>query len=290
MPRRNTQPVSELLRSLQVLAKRGRAPDLEEWVVQERDGYADDDVLPDYRQAQPARVLAHLAGPFGSQLKNFDIGQAVFPDYYKHGFKVEFRSPIAEIEDLLSSGSPDFSVPWTGDMIGHANSLINQGTVKLVEMHGIVAARKAVPRSLLVRLVERVRGRVLDLALELESLDPDLGSVPGSASTSPEAISATYQTVINTAQAFVGNNAAQIQNVNVMPGNVESLRRYLEGLGLHADQVSQLTAEAASDRQTGSAGGKLSAMMQSAAAGLTRLAPDAAMALINAAITKWIEG
>lgn len=57
-----TKPVAELLRSVQVLAMRGGARDLQEWVKKERDGYRDDDVLPSYRGPFSVNPMAHLSG------------------------------------------------------------------------------------------------------------------------------------------------------------------------------------------------------------------------------------
>jgi hypothetical protein len=285
---RDSLKVSELLRSLQVVARRSSAPDLADWVQKERDGYLSDDEIPDYRGPHNVRVLADFAGPFNSQIRNLDIGPSAFPEYYSHGFSIEFRQSIAEIEDLLDGGDSTLSMPWPGDLIGMANGLIDRGDVKLVPMHGLVAVERQVPRSLLLRVTDRVRGRILDMALELEALDPDLGSAAGvSAAASPEAVSAIYQTVIHAGQAFIGENTTQIQAVNVTPGDADSLRRYLEGLGLQAKDSAELVRQAQESKPDGDKDGKLKSLISRVVAESGKLAPDVAKALIDAAIAKW---
>jgi len=82
----DTKPVSALLRSMQVLAKRGGANDLEEWVRKESNGYADDDALPKYRGPFSVNPLAHFTGPFGSEAKQFPIGKGAFPKQFHNSF------------------------------------------------------------------------------------------------------------------------------------------------------------------------------------------------------------
>lgn len=281
--------VSELLRSAQVLAHRTKAVDLSEWVTKERDGYSEDDTLPAYRGPFDARVLAHFSGPFGSEVRDLAIGPSGFPDYYRSpGFTVEFRQAIIEIEDLLSTGGPYFSVPWSGDMIAAANGLIQKGEVSLVPMHGIASADKRIPRSQLVGIVDRVRGRILDLSLELEDRDPELGSQRlRDGEVVKEEVSAVFQTVIHANQAFVGENRADIKSISVTPGDPESLRRYLQGLGVSEAASAELTQAAQESNTSSEEPSKLRSIIGRVASEAGKLAPDVAKALIDAAIAKW---
>jgi hypothetical protein len=239
-----TKPVSELLRAMQVLAKRGGASDLEEWVRKESNGYGDDDVLPQYRGPFSVNPLAHFSGPSGSQVKKFPIGERSFPAWFKESFSFKLYWGMKELEDIADQG-PVMYLPWSADLVACANNLIESGEIKLIPMHGLVSVDIPVTRVALVRAIDAVRGRVLDLALELEQVSPELGEVAGSTATHKEEISAKFNMNVVTQSVNVGETVYPNYGVSITSGDPGSLSRYLRALGVDDEVAINELTEAA---------------------------------------------
>lgn len=114
-------PIVKLLRLMTILASRSRSGDLAEWIRKERDGYAPDDDVPTYRESLPVRVLGHLSGPLGSDMRNSPLPKTNFPEYYWPWFEFTSRQSVGEMEELLRSGGDDLSIPWPADLVARAN-------------------------------------------------------------------------------------------------------------------------------------------------------------------------
>lgn len=250
-------PVASLLRSVRVLAVRTGARDLAAWVLKERDGYSDDDALPDYRGPFPVHVLAQLSGPLNSMVTDLPIPRAKFPESFHGLFEGKIIQSVASIEDYMALLEGDGVFPWPTDVVMHANTLIRDGELELIPRHGLIKVSQVVPRGKMVNVVESVRNRVLDLALELEQVAPelDVAEAPsGGWSARKEQVSAVYNmiTVQQGGQAFVGTNDVQQLHAEVVPGDVASLGRYLDGVrGLSVEQRTALV-DAAKDAESAS--------------------------------------
>lgn len=289
------QPVSNLLRSVQVLAVRSRAVDLGEWVKKERDGYSPDDVLPSYRGPFQTRVLGHFSGPFSSEVQNVPMAQFGWPDGFKNLFEVEFRGPVTELEELLKGDEPTLSSPWDGNVLAYANTLIENGKIGRIPMHGLANAYRVVPRTLVVSAVDAVRNRVLDLALELEQVAPELNAADGNPQSNREQVSAVYQTVVHANNAYVGTSTSTQQQINIQvtPGNVDSLARYLDGIrGLSDENKKELVAAASAARSQGpdavEKNGRLKAALTKLGGMAGKAVQEGANVAVRLAIEQWL--
>lgn len=170
---------STLLRQVKVLASRMGVQDLEAWVDHELRGYPDDAELPDYRGPFGAQVLGSFNGPFGSSISNAPIPSSVFPKELRDGhlFRLSFREPLAQIEELArSSSEKPLHAPWPANMIAYTNLLVHRGEITgLYDGMGLVQADRIVGVQQFTGMVDAVRTRVLELALALERVAPDAG-------------------------------------------------------------------------------------------------------------------
>jgi len=289
------QPVGNLLRSVQVLAVRSRAVDLGEWVKKERDGYSSDDVLPGYRGPFQTRVLGHFTGPRGSEVQNVPMPRMGWPDECRELFEFEFRVPMAELEELVRSDQPVLSAPWSGDAIIYANKLVDKGAIGTISMHRLANARREVPRTLVVAAVDAVRNRVLDLALELEQVAPGLNEADGNPQSSREQVSAVYQTIVHAHNAYVGTNTATQQQVNIQvtPGDLDSLTRYLDGIrGLGDEDKKELVAAADAAKAQGPEAvekdGRLKAALKKLGGMTGKVVQEGANVAVRLAIERWL--
>lgn len=178
-----------------------------------------------------------MSGPFGNEARNFPISESAFPEYFEELFSFKLYWGMKELEDMADQNS-EVQLPWPANVIGYANALIEEGRVKLIPMHGLVSVSIPVGRAALIRAIDAVRGRILDLALELEQVSPELGDVAGRAAEYKEDISAKFQMNIIADTINVGEN----YGVAITSGDSTSLARYLRGVGVEdAAAINELT-------------------------------------------------
>lgn len=248
----DTSSVSSLLRKLKVLAARTRTELLAEWVTRELEGYPDIDELPAYRGPFDPPVLAHFMGPFNSELKNAPIAPMNFPEDMRDSplFKVWMIYPIAELEDLVSQEY--VKTPWPADAINHYNWGVQNGKIQPTARSGmvLVGATRTLPRQLFVGVLDAVRNRALDLALELEKVVPEAGEPGATQETRDRA-----GQVINN-YTFHGNNSniaissSRVSQTVTLPnsGDEAGLMRYLAAVGVAPQELVQLGEALAEDR------------------------------------------
>lgn len=231
--------ITTLLRRVQVLAAKLGNEQLKEWVRSELNGYASESELPGYR-ILPARARGNLAGPFNSGYKGLIIPESVLPEgLRKFASSVMLRQPISAIQALAdqSNESGTFTFPWPGDLTAMMQEKISPGNV-------LWAAWQEVSRSQLVGLIDTIRNRVLDFALELEQQSPEAGDDTSPTTQAESKAVAQYlvQTFIfgnvgNVANA--SNNASQIGTIAVK-GNFVALTSALKQLGVPDGEISDL--------------------------------------------------
>jgi AbiTii len=169
------RPLSDVLRMGKILAAKLDNALLREWADQELNGYAKDAPLPPYRAPRTVPVCGDFTGP-SHQARNVPISVIQLKAEYrgkawKGLFRVGFTRPIAAYEDMLRHDAVEFREMWEHDVV-----LLVQPTV--FEGMQCIAAWRVLSRDMLVRVVDGVRNRLLDLVLELERQVPGAGEVP----------------------------------------------------------------------------------------------------------------
>jgi hypothetical protein len=233
--------VATLLRKVKVLAARTHVDQLAEWVGFELEGYlGDDSALPGYRGPFQFEVLGTFAGYFQSQIQNAPIPPSLFPESMRDGwlFRRSFREPIAEIETLADRDDL-LRIFWPADVIAYTNSLIKQRELKLYDGF-LQQAFLAVPSTLLTTIVDAVRTRILDLALEFERLDPEAGQPDAD---QPDV--ATARTIVT--NIIGGHHNIAVASTSVQqhvemprPGNQEELVEFAVSLGVSGPFLDEL--------------------------------------------------
>ena len=163
--------ISTVLRQCKVLAVRLGNENFKNWVDQELNGYKNIDNLPDYRILS-VDSKGDFSGDY-SILKNADIPLLCIPEQFRETFsKAYCAQPISAYVSLLkSSNGGNFYEQWEPDFVAlYGNKIIQNMTCR--------TARKVIPYSSMVSLVDSVRNRVLNFVLEIESEAPDAGEAP----------------------------------------------------------------------------------------------------------------
>ncbi|MCK6081480.1 hypothetical protein KZX37_08325 [Microbacterium sp. EYE_5] len=215
---------ADLLRKVKVVAHRLGAVDVLRWVDYELSGYPEDAPLPDYR-IRKTNVIGQYSGP----MRTFTPYPLVPPAGMEDLWQVNLREPLSQIQGL-SEMDEDPGRSWTPfDIQRYEKS----GIFRL-EFHFLYSAHNVLPREMLRGILDIIRTKALDLALDLQSVDPQAGSAGGPTIESP----AVSTVVFNVKQNIYGNgnNIATgrdiTQEAAVAIGDVEALRKVAVQLGL----------------------------------------------------------
>lgn len=230
-----------MLRKLMIVAHRLGAESLLSWVKGELNGYSDAESLPDYRGPLNVGVQAVIVGPGGGKGTN-TLSSHGIPDEFDALFKVWFTEPLAVLEGLAKS-KKGVNFPWDPTIVGLYNGWIQNGSVPFIPYWGVYSAHKAVPQASVMGIIDVVRTKALELALDLQAEYPDAGEKGGPTVENPD-VQATVTTIVNNIYGPVtgfaqGHNVTQKVRVAAgdLEGAIESARRFIG-----ADGLAQLAA------------------------------------------------
>lgn len=220
-----------LLRLCMVLASRLRNPTLKAWVDAELNGYSRDAALPEYRVvAAPSRMMVHsMTGSATIPVPQVAILHATAADVAEHILRVRVRPSVAEIVEFSKTGG--MACPWPHQAIVAVAPFITEWDA--------IAANVEVPPQKLAGILDVIRTRVLNFALELEDADPTLGEEPTpTAGPAAERVSQ----IVNQTFNFHGGHARVTAPVTQIAGLEQRLRAGLIEEGLSPEEVEQVTA------------------------------------------------
>jgi len=233
-----TADLPSLLRKCKVLATRLRSEQVKLWLDRELNGYDSIDDLPSYRKLR-VQSLGNFTGPLGISGKGMPISMHCIPEKFRERLQHTYLTqPISGIVDLVSGEPGDNSMEsWPAEIVAHVAD-------KIYEDMNCVSAWKVIPRNVLVGIVDTVRTRVLNFALEIEQEAPDAGEAPANSTPVPQdRISQIFNTyVYGTGHnvAAGGENVKQVSTVNVTQGDLSSLKRALATNGMSAADLEEL--------------------------------------------------
>jgi hypothetical protein len=271
-------PVATLLRQVKIVASRMGTLELEDWVNRELSGYDSVGDLPPYRGPFPAEVLGKFTGPFGASA-TLAIPQMSLPEALQSGgaFEVAFTDPITALEQLAQANTDEggnLQNPWPGDMIAYVNNLTHTGKTRLLDGYGLIHAYRPVSPAQIAAVVDAVRTRVLNLALDLEKVAPTAGDPGDGTSLNKEQV----QTIVTNNIYGDGNNLSvgspgSVQSSNIVKkGDLAGLRTAIAATGLQEEEVAAVLAAVQADESEARAAGATPAPGQRTQSVLGRLA------------------
>jgi hypothetical protein len=221
-------PLSQLLRRIKVLAVRTKSPDLAAWAQHEIDGYPGHSGLPTYRGPLETQVLADFLGPMGSYRRGVALAGVHVPERLRRDsmFSLYVLQGVAQLEHILTHGT--IQLPWPPEAVLLVQQHVARSKLRLVAGMNVDSIYRTLAPWTVKGILDTVRGRLLDLALEVEQLAPNL-MVDVSAAISEQITPAQVQNVYNTvvmsgAVAAVGDNASvTIQAEAMADGIVQQL-------------------------------------------------------------------
>lgn len=257
-----------LLRKALTIAARVGAEQLATWARLEMNGYQSGTPVPAYRGPLPTQVTGRWVGPFQSQVTDV-LSRAGVPDNMADAFQVTFRDPLATLE-ALSAEDGKHELAWDPWQVITYDQLAKSGKVPHPDGFNLWSAGQGIPRAALRGIIDTVRNKLLDMALELESAAPEAGSRGGPTVAEEPVAKAVSQIVVNIygAGASVAVGGEVHQTVN--QGDLEGLLGAARNLGLDNIALGDLEEAVTSDEQERPS--KVKAMVTKVASGGYRLA------------------
>lgn len=240
--------VAVVLRKCMVLASRLNHEPLGSWAVRELNGYEDVADLPGYR-VHPTEARGHFIGIAGMQRTNAPLPSLNVQHEHRDAlFTVYVTQGVSALERMASSDEGTLHVPWPANFTAYYQD-------KFIEMMTLASAYKVVSVGLLVEILDIVRNKILEFALQIERENPEAGDVaPGD----PRPVAETTVNHIFNTTITGGHNIVQSGVTNVIEyarqvtkGDWVSLSTALNELGVNDDEIHELRqaidADAATD-------------------------------------------
>ncbi len=243
--------LGSVLLKLRLLAARLGSDVLEEWVKHESEGYPKDAEVPSYRVIRVS-YKGTFSGPFGSGIKNAPI-----PPYLIEKFAGEswthykIRESIAAVDGLVRSSTD-------GGSLGiDASNLILLLQGKIYEDCACNDISGTISRTALSEIQQAVRGRILELTLELEKSIPAATHVTFGAlkhqGSDVDKVQQISQQIIygNVTTAVAGAQGGTI-NISVGEGDTKSLIEHFEKSGIPRADATEIAEIMQAEKPTSS--------------------------------------
>jgi len=246
----NKQPITTLLRKCLVLAHELKNERLRTWANEELNGYDSAENLPEYR-ILPAGATGLFVGPGWARFQQGIPSGALKKEHRKWAERVEIAQPVGTLEHTLGSGSEPssgLSFPWNANLIAMYQDKLQRGWQ-------LFSAHQTVPTGAIAGIIDTLRTRVLNMALEIQSeiggKDEDLKKI------TPEESKKVDQTIVNNiygGNVYVSGGSSsmtattiQQQQQNIVAGDWKQLESVLKSAGITDHDLKELSAAIKSD-------------------------------------------
>jgi hypothetical protein len=283
--------VPTLLRKCKLLAARISHPQLNEWVDRELNGYPSNESLPDYRVVR-VDSYGHFHGEF-RQASRLQISVGILPEHLREQFRHAY----------MTSSISAYAALLIGDTSGRVieqwplEAALKYASQLTPDMQ-CLSAWKEIPIGAVVRLLDSVKTRILDYAIDLEREAPNAGETPigSQPPLSSEKMTQIFNNTINGNVGNVSNSGQNItQNASIQLGNWDSLTQQLTSLGLKPADFESMQddldkAREAKDEKEKSATASnwISRLTMKAIEGATGVGIEAAAAGVAKAIAAYV--
>jgi AbiTii-like protein len=245
----NQQSITVLLRKCIVLGHQLKNERLKAWANKELNGYDPDDEIPSYRVLRTV-AKGNFSGRFGRQMRNWQIPAMLLEDRHRDWATTSpLIHPISAYEDLSKAEGGCVQSPWDPNLVLYYQQKIsNQG-------YSLISAWQDIPTSGIVGMLDTVRNRVLNMALEIQTevgdKDEDLKKI------TTEELKKVDQTILtnifggnvylSTGQSSMSATTVQQQQQNIVAGDWEHLSQVLRSAGVADPELDELSAAVKQD-------------------------------------------
>lgn len=242
------QSITVLLRKCVVLAHQIKNDKLKTWANKELSGYGGKDELPDYRVVS-ATATGHFSGWGGSQATLPIPPAALEENHQRFATQVHLAQAIATYEDLVKTATADgkITMHWPPNLVLYYQNRIPFRSQQM----SLVVAYQEIPKPTLVELLDTVRNRVLNVALEIQSevgsRDEDLKDITPQAEEKIERY-VTQQIFNGDVFVSTGQSSMTVHEQHIAVGDWGQLQKVLGNSGVSQSDVGSLANAVSEDK------------------------------------------
>lgn len=281
--------LTSLLRKCQILASTLGNSDFKRWVSCELNGYGESDDLPQYRRLE-ADSVGTFSGYGGRILRNQPIPMCNLPEKIAARLStISFKEGVGSMEHLLKNTKEgQLASRWPSVIIANYQT-------KFIMDFVLMEAFMVVSRAEVAGILETIRNRILEFALELGEKYPDKGFEKPEHGIESGVVQSVVNNYIfgNGNRVASGSHASNDVVVKACKGNWEMLATTLTELGLSGDDIAKLNTALKAEPPTDekhfgkSVSGWLGTMMAKVAKGSYDLSIGTAAGVISSAISRY---
>jgi AbiTii len=277
------QPLPDILRKCLRLGHELKNERLKQWANQELGGYDDDQLLPDYRKVH-ARAKGNFAGPYYAQRLNYIIPSVAMEEQHRmYADSLPLGQSVSAYADLISKATAGvFVFPWPSNLIAYYQDKLMQGD------YICHSAWQEIPTNVLVEVLETVRTRTLNMALQIKD---ELGTSYADLNKA-KAKEAEIQNIVinNVGNVAFGNASVGASAQTIVVGDRNMLDAALTKAGLDQTDLNELSEAILVDGGTkpDKPGTKLDSWIQSKAGKIVIGGAKVGMSIGQQLLTDWL--
>lgn len=238
--------VSALLRRCQILAYRLKSEAFKQWVENELNGYPEDAELPPYRAPQQGVLKATVMNP-ARWMRGILVPRSLLPEYARDIGTFSFREGVSSMEATVVEARraevTTLRTPLPPELFAE---------LEIMELSTTVEMWVELPVTAYTSVLDSVRNRALQFALEIEAENPEAGDLASDREpVSEDRVNRLVSTVVYGGNVNVGAGDGSVTQLNlgVTPGDMASLVRALKGLGVSSEDIEALRSAIDQDEQ-----------------------------------------
>jgi uncharacterized protein YidB (DUF937 family) len=278
--------VPVLLRKCLLLAHELKNEPLKDWANHELNGYSPSDRLPEYRKLN-VDSKGNFVGPMGASLQSYPIPTvSLKPQHREFAEELKLLQPISAYEGAIGDGDGVMSYEWPSNLCVAYQRKIYQG-------YALVAAWQSVSKSTLIAMLDTIRNRALNMALEIKNEIGDKSNLRELPASAAGKIRETITQTIFNGPAYFSSDNAQVNVVSnssqaiITAGNREELDKALLEHGLDHTAIERLSEALSSDG--GTLGSKVNSWIKRNAPKLAASGAQVGMSVGQTLLTSWLK-
>jgi hypothetical protein len=227
--------LTDILIKTKVLAFKLKNSELSAWIDNELNGYSKSE-LPNYRILQ-CQIIGTVSNGF-QRANNYPIPILGLDKELFNGFKTaHLTQSVSALDEFVNKEMEGrFIMNIPPEIYGILSKEFSNGFV-------VEYARREIDKVQIIQTLTAVRTKLLDFLLKLnEELGDTEDIKPLTEGSAKDKISSLFNSAVfgNNTTIIVGNYNTQNVNI-VIKGNIESLSKYLEQIGIARKEIDELT-------------------------------------------------
>jgi hypothetical protein len=241
------QPPSVLLRQCILLAYELKNESLKTWANEELKGYTDPKKVPEYRIMNAGAKGMFSAGYLFPQITRPIPALSMDEGHRRAAETVRLTEPVSAYEEHAKSEGHTLSYEWDANLVNYYQEAFISG-------HAMTNAWQEIPKSAITGMLDTIRTRVLNMALEIRNeigeSDADLKKVKTDSAEADKVNHIVINQIYGGTVFMAGSGTQNINVQNIAVGNWEDLKKALTGVGIAENDVDELSTAIQEDGKT----------------------------------------